>query len=315
MDAETQDLLRGSVRDLLASGDDDIAVGLRDLGWADVVTEDPAIAIDLLFSEQGASGKASSALDTVAFATGEDGTGHPVLHPLGASTAGRMSDDVLDIDGVLLTEPHAAVVVAVGSADAGVSATYLLDADPVAAASTPVRGFAPGSRLHRLRLKVDRPSLTPVAVDWAAVDAAARRALAAELVGNGNAMLGLAAVQIADRHQFGRPIGANQSPRHRLAEAYAWLCGASELVRMAWQSGTAWDARVAKAYAGYAVEATGRACLQVCGAIGLTTEHELPTYVQRARILDALYGGWSDAATDIGAQLLTTAAVPAGARL
>jgi alkylation response protein AidB-like acyl-CoA dehydrogenase len=55
--------------------------------------------------------------------------------------------------------------------------------------------------------------------------------------------------------------------------------------------------------------------MQVCGAIGLTTEHRLPTYVKRGRILDGLYGGWEQWVHELGARLLDTAAIPAAARI
>jgi alkylation response protein AidB-like acyl-CoA dehydrogenase len=87
------------------------------------------------------------------------------------------------------------------------------------------------------------------------------------------------------------------------------------LAQAAWRSATPWDARVAKTYAGYAAHATSRACMQVCGAIGLTTEHRLPTYVKRGRILDGLYGGWEQWVHELGARLLDTAAIPAAARI
>lgn len=309
MDAETQDLLKGSIRDLFA-GSDDIVAGLEELGWGEVVAEDAAAATDLLFTEQGAAGKASSALDTVAYATAADGSRSPIVHPLAADAAAQRLDNRVEIDGVLLADPRQAVVVA--AAD---GATYLVDDTLLRDATTKVAGFDPASHLTRVRLSVDLGEVTAVDLDWTGTASAARRALASELVGNGNAMLRLATDQIASRHQFGRPIGANQSPRHRLADAYALLGGAAELVRRAWHSGSAWDARIAKAYAGYAVDVTSRSCLQVCGAIGLTTEHQLPAYVQRSRILDALYGGWAAATNDIGGQLVAAAAVPPGDRL
>jgi hypothetical protein len=310
MDAETQDLLRGSIRDLFNSGDGDIVTGLAELGWSEVVSEDADTAIDLLFSEQGAAGKASSALDTVVSASTDDGVAYSVVHPLAAGTSARITGNRLEVDGVLLTDPDRPAVV--GTSD---HRAYLVEVADLRAATVIIDGFDPASRLRRVRLSVDVDAAARIDADLVPVATAARRALAAELVGNGTAMLRLATRQIADRHQFGRPIGANQSPRHRLAESYALLGGASELVRIAWQSGSAWDARVAKAYAGHAVDVTGRACLQVCGAIGLTTEHLLPGYIQRARVLDALYGGWSAAVNDIGAQLLATSAVPSGDRL
>lgn len=311
MDADTQDLLRGSIREMLASSNGDIVDGLNDLGWDDVVAEAPDIAVDLLFTEQGAAGRSSSALDTVAYATDATGTTHPVLHPFGSSEGARIRGARLDIDAVFLATPSAAAAV-IGADD---GRAYLIDGPALSAAATGVAGFDPASRLHRVQLTVDTECAAVLDVEWPRVVTVARRALAAELIGNGGAMLKLAAAQISDRQQFGRPIGANQSPRHRLAESYALLGGATELVRMAWHSGSVWDARVAKAYAGYAVDATSRACLQVCGAIGLTTEHLLPGFVQRARILDALYGGWARGVEELGTDILAAVAVPPGDRL
>lgn len=310
MDAETQELLKGSIRDLFGSGDGDIVAGLEELGWSEVVAEDGDRAVDLLFTQQGAAGKSSSALDTVALATDAHGATHPVVHPFGAATPATVTGSRIDVDGVLLTDPTHPAMIATPE-----GAAYLVETTDLRTGSTLVAGFDPASRLRRIRLSLDVDAVAPVDADWAATSAAAHRALATELVGNGTAMLRLATDQIDSRHQFGRPIGANQSPRHRLAEAYALLGGATELVRTAWRTGSAWDARTAKAYAGYATDTTSRACLQVCGAIGLTTEHLLPAYVQRARVLDALYGDWSTAIIDIGTRLLAASAVPPGDRL
>jgi alkylation response protein AidB-like acyl-CoA dehydrogenase len=69
---------------------------------------------------------------------------------------------------------------------------------------------------------------------------------------------------------------------------------------------------VAKTYAGSASDVTSRTCLQVCGAIGLTSEHSLGRYVKRARILDALHGGWRESVQDIGMTLLRDERIPVG---
>jgi Acyl-CoA dehydrogenase, C-terminal domain len=307
MDSETRDLLKGSIRDLFEALDGDIVSGLDALGWSDVVHDDPVAALDLLFSEQGAIGRSSSALDMVAFAELAEGTRSRVVHPVNGCTSATIVDDVIHVDGVVLGNVDQPVVVGTHKG------AFAVDVPDTAASI--VAGFDPGSRLRRVRLGVERAAATEVDVDWAGITAAAQRALCSELVGNGSAMLGLAADQITHRIQFGRPIGANQSPRHRLAESYALVRGAAELTRVAWRTGTAWDARTAKAYAGCAVETTSRASLQVCGAIGLTTEHALPGYVKRSRVLDALYGGWATSTTDIGGELLAAGSVPSAARL
>lgn len=308
MDADTAELLRGSIRGLFESGDGDIVTGLDELGWSDVVTDDPAAALDLLFTEQGSLGRASAILDTVAFAE-HDGTRIPVVHPINSRTSARVIDERIEIDGVLLANAHRPAVVATHDT------AFVVVLAARESAVTPVMGFDPGSGLRRVRLSVRRDAAPAVDVDWTSIAAAAERALSSELVGNGSAMVRLAADQITGRVQFGRPIGANQSPRHRLSESYALVRGAGELSAVAWRTGSAADARTAKTYAGYAVDAASRACLQVCGAIGLTAEHALPGYVKRSRILDAMYGGWADSMTDIGRQLLVSRSVPPAARL
>lgn len=308
MDADTRELLVGSIRALLESPADLVA-GLAELGWGEVVSEDRAAAVELLFTEQGRAGVASAALDAViADAAGGSLSAQPVavVHPF-ANAVSAVTGDRLTVDGVVLSDPTpgASYVVVVGEA---VHTVVVEGGSP-----TSIGGFDPASGLRRVRLET--VAVRDRACSGVAASAAAQRALACELIGNGRAMLNIAVDQVAQRHQFGRPIGANQTPRHRLADAYVQLSAASELVQIAWAGGTPWDAMVAKAYAGYAVDSTSRACLQVCGAMGLTSEHPLGGYVKRARILDALHGRWKHAMRAIGEELLTAGAVPQGVRV
>jgi hypothetical protein len=321
VDADTRDLLRDSIRALLQSRDGDLVAGLDELGWQEVVAEDRAGATDLLFTEQGRTGRPSAALDPVLIDAGGGDLlesmaadrSLAVLHPFGVIQS-RRRDEQLHIDGVVLTDPaeSAGVVIAVSD---NPTAVYLLGAEQAAPSTTPVRGFDPSSSLFRVCTTVSVAEVAECKSDWSAAAAAGRRALASELVGNGSAMLDIAVGQVGQRMQFGRPIGANQTPRHRLAQSYALLAGARGLLDVAWDTGTSWDATVAKAYAGYASDDVSRACLQVCGAIGLTSEHSLGGYVKRARILDALYSGWRRSVHDIGNQLLSTGTIPAGPRI
>ncbi|BBZ70672.1 acyl-CoA dehydrogenase family protein [Mycobacterium paraseoulense] len=309
MDAETRELLRGSIHDLFETdAGGDVVAGLDELGWSEVVADDPAAALDMLFTEQGLLGRASAILDTVAFAE-YDGVKIPVVHPINSRASARVIDDRIEIDGVLLANPHGPVGVA--THDTG----FLVDLAAQQSAVTAVAGFDARSGLRRVRLTMACDGVTETDLDWTPIVAAAERALSSELVGNGSAMVRLAADQITGRFQFGRPIAANQSPRHRLAESYALLRGAAELSAVAWRTGSGADARTAKAYAGYAVDAASRACVQVCGAIGLTAEHPLSGHVARSRILDAMYGGWADSMTDIGGQFVASGCLPPQARL
>ncbi|MGV0793242.1 acyl-CoA dehydrogenase family protein [Mycolicibacterium sp. XJ1819] len=299
MDADTRDLLRDSLRAMFADDTADLLTELTEMGWDDVVSDDEAAAVDLLFTEQGRAGAASAALDDVILAAAGGVADAPVVvHPLGHArstvTAGR-----LVVDGVVLhTPPDRPALVPDSGDSAFVVATWSAD---------PIGGFSPRSRLRRIRLDLPLDDVQTCAIDNPAAVAAAHRALCAELVGNAGAMLDLAVEHVSQRTQFGRPLGTYQTPRHRLADAYAQVSAARELLDVAWNSRSAWDAQVAKAYAGAAADTTAAACMQVCGAIGLTQEHALGAYVARSRVLDALYGGWQDAIPAIGQQLLTEA--------
>jgi len=311
VDADTRELLTGSIRALLDTRPTELSAGLAELGWEDVVSDDEAAAIELLFTEQGKAGVASNALDSVALAAAGVELGAPghqlfVVHPF-ASAVNSLVGERLRVDGVALSEPpeSAIYVVAVDEAVYEVTATEVTPA-------TSVRGFDPASGLHRVEFDVDVGDARSRKCEWDLAVAAAQRALASELIGSGNAMLDIAVEHVGVRKQFGRPIGANQSPRHRLADAYVQLAAAEELVRVAWDSDRPWDATVAKTYAGYAADVTSRACLQVCGAMGLTAEHTLGSYVKRSRILDALYGRWQHTMRAVGEQLLASRVIPRG---
>jgi Acyl-CoA dehydrogenase, C-terminal domain len=317
VDADTRDLLRESIHELLECGNEDLVARLDELGWQAVLVDDRAAAVDLLFTAQGRAGRGSSALDGVLIdaAAGQlhgTNTGAlTVIYPIGAATTVNYDGRLL-INGVLLTDPQTTDGFVVAAQDCE-STAYLVG--PQQLTSTPVGGFDPASSLHRARLDVPIADTQQRLCDWTGAIAAGRRALASELVGNGSAMLDIAVDHVRQRMQFGRPIGANQAPRHLLAECYAQLAAARELIDVAWKSDTSWDAWVAKTYAGQASDMTSRVCLQVCGAMGLTSEHSLGGYVKRARILDALYGGWCMAVHDIGMTLLRAESVPAGPRL
>lgn len=313
MDDDTRELLSGSIRALLEAKPNDLLAGLSELGWADVVSDDEAAAVELLFTEQGGAAVASCALDSVMVgaAGGELPTSDPaqppvIVHPISQAHC-TVEGGRLRVDGVTLGRPAGDGMALVAYA----SGSEVFVVAPDRWSGTPVSGFDPASGLDRVRLDLPLDDAARYPVDWAAAIAAARRALASELTGNARAMLALAVEQVGQRTQFGRPIGANQTPRHRLADSYARLSAAHELVLVAWTSRSPWDALVAKTYAGAAAEATAGTCLQVCGAIGLTVEHPLGGYVKRSRILDALYGGWQTSVRHIGKRLLADGMMPA----
>lgn len=305
MDTDTITLLRTSVRALLQE-DSDVVSGLTDLGWDEVVAEDEAAAITVLFEEHGQCLSRSRCLDrVVTSALGVDD--YEVVHPpLGsADPSSILIGEHVEVDGITIggAAPHGPLLVFTRDG------TGVLVEDLEGLVALPLAGLDVSAGLHEAtgRLPIGR---TVDGQRWEHARGAALRALSSELVGVGRAILDLAVAQISDRQQFGRPIGSLQSPRHRLADAHVALTAAEELVRAAWTDGSAWAADVAKAQAGQAVDVTARAALQVCGAMGLTQEHALGSYVRRGFVLDAAYGGWRATSRGLGERLLSMPQLP-----
>ncbi len=147
--------------------------------------------------------------------------------------------------------------------------------------------------------------IEPLASGRAAVDLAhlgfrtGALAAAAVLVGLAQQLLDTAVAYAKVRTQFGSPIGSFQAVQHQLADALVQLEFARPLVRRAAWAETH-DPReapvavsMAKACASEAALQVARTALQVHGAIGYSTEHDLHLWMKRAW---ALAAAWGDAA-------------------
>jgi len=99
-----------------------------------------------------------------------------------------------------------------------------------------------------------------------------------------------------DREQFGKPIGAQQAVKHRLANALIQQEFARPMVyRAGWslatnQATAEVDVSLAKIYAGEAATFVVKQALQVHGAIGYTIECDLHMWMKRAWALAATRG-------------------------
>lgn len=272
-----------------------VAIGsaLKELGWSDIEVEYPIAARELLFRAQGRSLANTDSLATV------------VLAELAPALDGH-------VDGVVLPGIAAGYT---PDSDGGHATGILLGSLPAGGrlavpASAPnggvTVGFADADRLEGRRLDTFDPSAHWIRVtgpmsggrvdastEWTRAVAAAHRALSTELVALADGALRIAVEHVSVRIQFGSPIGSFQSPRHLLADASAELAGARALVAEAWQSPEdEFCSLVAKAAAGRAHRASSDAAMQVCGAIGLTKEHDLHRYVTRGFQLDSLFGSF-----------------------
>ena len=265
---------------------------LAELGWSDIESEYPIAACELLFRAQGRSLLNSDSLANVLLAELApvlDGTVDGIVLP-GIADGYTPSSDTERVDGILLgplpsdgrlvvpvSTPKATV--SIGIVDAEGLSGERLDTFDTSAHWTQVSGPMTGE-------------LVDASAEWDRAIAAGHRALATELVALADEALRIAVDHVSVRIQFGAPIGSFQSPRHLLADASAGLEGARALLSETWQYGGELSALTAKAAAGRAHRAVSDATLQVCGAIGLTIEHDLHRYVTRGFQIDSLCGSY-----------------------
>ncbi|MER5177313.1 acyl-CoA dehydrogenase family protein [Streptomyces sp. NPDC002896] len=125
---------------------------------------------------------------------------------------------------------------------------------------------------------------------------AGRAALAAEQIGGSGHALDATVEFVAQRQQFGRPIGSFQAVKHRLADVLVVL----EAARSASSYATACVA-TASPQLPVAASAAAAVCsetfrlataeyVQLHGGIGFTWEHPAHLYVRRARSSEVLFG-------------------------
>jgi alkylation response protein AidB-like acyl-CoA dehydrogenase len=133
------------------------------------------------------------------------------------------------------------------------------------------------------------------AIEWVVDRAIA--ALGAEAVGIMQTLLEMTLEYTKIRHQFGRPLSANQVIRHRLADM-AMQC--DEARSMALRAALMVDAEPvararaasgAKAKIGKCARFVGEQSIQLHGGMGVTEELEVGAYFKRIVAFDTLFGG------------------------
>ncbi|BBY93347.1 hypothetical protein MGALJ_30160 [Mycobacterium gallinarum] len=278
--------------DDLAAKQEHVALGPRldELGWDEIESEYPIEACQLLFRAQGRSLALTDALDRVMLAElGSllDGDVDAVVLPA-LSHAHAPSSNEDQVKGIVLGPLRGRVAVPVSRAMRTVSIA-VLDADMLR--GEPMDTFDASVVWTRVDGPVDG-ELIDASTEWGRAIAAAHRAIATELIGLADTALRIAVDHISVRKQFGVEIGSLQSPRHLLADAAATLEGARALLTESWCYGGVLSAQTAKVAAGRAHRAVSDATLQVCGAIGVTAEHDLHRYVARGIQVDSLCGSY-----------------------
>ena len=121
-------------------------------------------------------------------------------------------------------------------------------------------------------------------------------ACSAQLLGAGRALLEASVRHAGLRVQFGRPVGAFQAVKHRLADVAIGLEFARPLLEAAGvalagdEPAAGRDVSAAKVACAEAAYRAARAALQVHGAMGYTAEHELSRFLLQVRALVPAWG-------------------------
>ena len=125
----------------------------------------------------------------------------------------------------------------------------------------------------------------------------ARLALCAEAYGVILALNRITLAYLKERHQFGKPIGANQALQHRMVELYMLEQEVAAVLKAALRAAAGTDAVVARAVAAGALAQTlaaGRIvsheAVQMHGGIGTTDALPVSHYFKRIMVINRLLG-------------------------
>jgi 3-oxocholest-4-en-26-oyl-CoA dehydrogenase beta subunit len=235
---------------------------------------------------------------TVAF---EEDLGVDVTAP--ATTATR-DGDRLTVTGTKVNVPYAEaadhfVVNAVGP-DGPIAVVVPARSTGLSITATDSTGKIPTAQVDLTDVVVDADHVLDGGLT-AVHDIADRFTLAvcAEQSGVVTRALELAAEYAREREQFGRAIGSFQAVKHHLADVAIAVEMARPLVHAAAlgidglvpeDTDVRRDVAAAKVAAGDAAHLASRRTLQVLGAIGYTTEHDLSLYLTKTRALLTAWG-------------------------
>lgn len=127
-----------------------------------------------------------------------------------------------------------------------------------------------------------------------------RVALAAEMSGLIHAAIASTVEHLSVRKQFGRPLGAFQALRHRMAECTVLAGGVRWLALKAAATGDSGDAALAASHAQESGSRIVYEMHQMLGAMGMTLEHPLHLWTYRIKALLSELGGRAGQARAVG---------------
>jgi Acyl-CoA dehydrogenase, C-terminal domain len=282
---------------------------LDEFGWEDLIRTEPVDGVASLFHAQGRAGSWSSALHDVLIGAGHLegvvlGDATVLVPPPGSDTTLRADQGV--VHGLMVGARSRPFVLAAGEIG-GTTSVVRIERDRLKL--EPIVGL--DQRLPVLRVRGETDGSEALAEGdeaaswWVEVVAAGRRALSLELTGAMEAMLDLAITHAGQRHQFGRPVGAFQAVRHRLAESRVAASSAYAAALASFEGDEVeLTAMAAKVVAGRAQKQVGAHCQQVLAGIGFTAQHPFHTYLVRVTAMDRLFGSAFELGPKLGRAIL-----------
>ena len=320
IDAAERDLMAVTLRSLAEELDGtELAKGLDDFGFADLLAEAPRDAVSALFTALGGAGSMTTALQDVLLQPLADylpvasSECNVVLPAVGADLVGVTEGAEAAVRGLVIGARSAANFLAPVAIRGELVWVRLGDSSGIS--TRRVEGLDPALAMIEVT-GVDVAADVVVAGEraaaaWDAVATAGRLALGYQILGAVAQMINLAVDHARNRVQFGRPIGSFQAVRNRLADAHVAREGAAAALSAAWDADDAFLAGLlAKSLAGRAARIAATQCQQVLAGIGFTAEHPFHRFLSRALVLDSVLGSATELPEVIGAHLISAGTIP-----
>jgi len=315
IDAADRTLLEETVRTAFASAEpgEPLDAVLEQLEWLEMLADEPADAIEVVFSALGTTDGTATALDDVLIAAiGQKPRADlAVLLPPFASwhPPGRIDANRLRARGLSTARASVAseILVVCGTPEDPWEVTI-----PMAGVeASAVHGIDPDAGFHAITVEGDAPGATQLsAAAWQSAVDLGRRAVAQQIAGASRVMLELARTHAVERVQFNQPIARFQAVRHRLADSLVAVEALEAALQAAREESNSDTAALAKALAGRSARTVATHCQQVLAGIGFTTEHSFHRFLKRTIALEGLFGSSDEIVLDIGRQLLAKRRVP-----
>ena len=311
--ADERAAMEQTVRAAIAEAGTDVDAVLAKLGWLEMLDDDPADAVDIVFGALGAANATATTLDDViASALGQKPRADlAVLLPRFATWEPPVRIDANELHAHGLATRRADTAAKMLVVCGAESEPWCIMVSKTAAEVEAVRGVDPDAGLRTVRVRGNGAGATrldPTA--WRSALALGRRAVARQIEGASRTMLDLARTHAMERVQFGRPIARFQAVRHRLAEALVAVEALDAALTAAREEPSPDTAALAKAIAGRTAHTVARHCQQVLAGIGFTTEHAFHRFLKRVLALEGLFGTADQIVLDVGRRLLAERRVP-----